>query len=140
MLKRSLRPRQIPLSTMQNGICEVTSLICNETIFIFFLLIMITPLTTLSRETLTGTFMLYFFCSFFGAHCVTFLSESTSSYYEKFEHGRNSISLITQFDHLVFYSSNLFKIDVLHNGIYLLSTQLWQFAPLQIKLYNLKLN
>ena len=29
MLKRSLRPRQIPVSTMQNGICEVTALIRN---------------------------------------------------------------------------------------------------------------
>ena len=28
MLKRSLRPRQITLSTMQNEICEVTALIC----------------------------------------------------------------------------------------------------------------
>ena len=30
MSKRSLRPRQIPLSTMQNGICEVTVLFCND--------------------------------------------------------------------------------------------------------------
>ena len=29
MLKRSLGPRQILLSTMQNEICEVTALICN---------------------------------------------------------------------------------------------------------------
>ena len=36
MLKRSLRPRQIPLSTMQNGICEVTALICNDNVQIRF--------------------------------------------------------------------------------------------------------